>query len=122
MVPLNASTLFGLMAAASLGACQSNGAATPAVLETADELTMAEVKAALARAMNDASVEIGPGDLTQTSTISALPPRLNPNEDRSLAAPTQFDLMIRDGACFLVRRDTDEEFALANVACKPAGE
>lgn len=121
MLSLNGSTLFGMMAATALGACQSNGAAMPAVLETADEPTIAEVKSVLARAMNDASVEIGAGDLTEVSTITALPPQLNPNEDRSLAAPTQFDLMIRDGSCFLVRRDTGEEFALSGVACKPAG-
>jgi len=121
MVTPGGSTLFGMMGAAALGACQSSAAAAPAVLETADARTIAELKSVLARAMNDASVDIGPGDLTQTSTISALPPRLNPIEDRSLAAPTQFDLMIRGGDCFLVRRDTNEEFALNGVACKPAG-
>lgn len=116
-------SIFGLLAVAGaflLGGCQSAGAPEAAVLEAADSQTMAEVKSVLARALNRASVEIGPGDPTKTPTISALPPRLAPSEDRSLAAPTYFDLAIKDGACVLIRRDTGEEFALTGVRCKPA--
>lgn len=110
----------GAIAAMSVTGCQSAVVSTPAVLAIADEPTLAEVRAVLARAMNDAGVEIGPGDLTKTSTVIALPKRLNPNEDRSLARPTQFDLVIQGDRCALVRRETGEEFVLNGVACKPA--
>lgn len=103
-----------------LAGCQSTVVPVPAVLSNADEPALSELRSVLARAMNDASVEIGPGDLTRTSTVTALPRRLNPNEDRSLARPVQFDLVVEGERCFLIRRDTGEEFALTGVACRPA--
>lgn len=121
MAPPEYLTFSSAIAAVVLAACQSNVVSTPAVLAIADEPALAEVRSVLARALNEASVEIGPGDLTKTSTVSALPHRLNPNEDRSLAKPAQFDLVIRGGECLLVRRETGEEFALRGVACKPSG-
>ncbi len=101
-----------------VSACQSNNAATFSALEDAGDETMAEVKSVLARAMNTASVEIGPGDLTETSTISVLPPPLNPYEDRSTVKPTLFDIMIKGSRCYVVRRDTGDEYELAGVSCR----
>ncbi len=102
--------------------CQSNQPRTPATLERADPETLARVEAVLAQAMGDASIELGPADLAATTTISVLPPRLTPYEDRSLARPTQFDIMLEGARCLLVRRDTGEEYDLDGVACRPAGE
>lgn len=106
--------------AALMCACQSNGAQTPAVLAAADAETMAAVKSVLAEAMDRAGVELGPGNPTQTSTISVLPPPLSPHEDRSTASPTQFDIVLKGSNCFVIRRDTGEEFELKGVSCKPA--
>lgn len=108
----------GLFAgAALLGACQSAGADMNAVLESADAASMADIRATLARAMGKASVELGPEDLTRGSSISVLPPPLSSREDRSLVTPTIFDLVLRGDACFLVRRDTGEAFALKDARC-----
>lgn len=110
-----------LLLAASLlaGACQSAPRNGYAVLASTDADTMTTVRLTLARAMNVASVEIGPGDLSAQSTISVLPPPPSSNEDRSTVMPTQFDIMLKDGACVVVRRDTGEAFALDGVKCRP---
>jgi len=113
--------LLVMIGAFTLGACQSNGDVTPAVLAEADDETMAEVKSVLARAMNTARVELGPGDLTKTSTISVLPPRLSPDEDRSTVKPTQFDIVLKGSRCFVVRRDTGDEYELVGVSCRALG-
>lgn len=108
-----------LSALAVLAACQTTEASGAAVLTSADENVMIDVKAVLATALNKASVEIGPGDLTKTSVITVLPPPLGPNETRSPAKPIRFDI-VKDGeVCFVVRKDTGEAFALENVSCKP---
>jgi hypothetical protein len=108
----------GVIAFATLfGACQSAGADNRAVLESADAASMADVRATLARAMGKASVELGPEDLTRGSSISVLPPRLSSREGRSLSVPTLFDLVMRGEACYFVRRDTGEAFALKSARC-----
>ena len=109
-----AASAFGLFA------CQSVGAATPATLANADAETLSRVKTTLARAVNRARVELGPGDFTQSSVIPVLPPPLSANEDRSPATPVIFDIVMEDGECFLVRRDTGEAFVLEGVECRSA--
>lgn len=105
----------GLIAATS---CATGGAQTPAVLSSSDAAAMAALKSALATAMNAPSVELGPGDPAQNSTVSVLPPRPGPYEGRSTAMPTLFDIVMRGDACFVVRRDSGEAFPLAGVSCR----
>ncbi len=107
-----------LIGALMTSACQSYQTRTYAVLVTADSQTMAAVKSVLARAMNTASVDIGPGDLTKTSVISVLPPRPGLHEDRSTVMPTLFDIIIKGSTCFVVRRDTGDEHVLSGIACR----
>jgi hypothetical protein len=110
--------LAAILAAAALaGACKS---AAPAVLTESDEAAISRLKAALATAMGRSQIELGPGDPTQSSTISVLPLPPGPLEDRSLARPTIFRLAIEGDDCFVVREDTRERFPLEGVACKPA--
>ena len=111
--------LLFLASAALAGACQSVSAGTPATLAAADEETVAQIKAVLAHAMDQTKIEIGAEDLTATSVISVLPPPLSEHEDRSPATPTQFDLVIKNGACYAVRRDTGEAYELKNISCQP---
>jgi hypothetical protein len=101
------------------GACQSD--AVPAVVSRADAGAMNQLKAALARAMGRASVELGPGDPAQSPVISVLPLPPGPLEDRSLAKPTIFHLEIAGGACTLVRQDTGERFPAEGVDCRAVG-
>lgn len=110
------SMLASLLAA---GACQTPAASTPAALTATDAETMAVLKATLADAMGRAQIDLGPEDLTAMSSISVLPPPAGPAEDRSLARPTQFDLMMKADTCYAVRRDTGEEYALTGVSCRP---
>jgi hypothetical protein len=90
------------------------------VLAKADDATMARVKAALAKEMGRSPIQLGPGDPTQTSTISVLPLPPGPLEDRSLAKPTIFRLEIEGGGCVLVREDTGSRVVLDGVECKAA--
>ncbi len=97
-------------------------AKVPAVLVSSDDQTLAELKSALAEAMGTTRVEIGPGDLTQQSVISVLPPRLGPLEGHSVAKPTQFNLMKTGSKCYAVRRGTGEAYELSGVTCRALDE
>ncbi len=97
-------------------------AKVPAVLISSDDQTLADLKSVLAEAMETASVELGPSDLTQGSVISVLPPRLGPLEGHSMAKPTQFDLMKNGSKCYAVRRDTGEAYPLSGVTCRALNE
>jgi hypothetical protein len=112
-------TAFMLLASVSPAACQSVSPRTPAVLVSADEETLARLRALLAEAMGTARVDLGPEDLTQSSVISVHPPRLGPLEGRCPAVPTQFDLMLDGGQCFAVRRGDGDAHALPEIACRP---
>ncbi|MEM8771856.1 MAG: hypothetical protein AAGD92_09440 [Pseudomonadota bacterium] len=112
-------TLFVFFAAA----CQSvTKAAQPASLSSNDAATMDSVRAVVAKALGRASVEFARTDLTEKTTILVLPPRLSGFEDRSLAVPIYFDIVLRGDACYVVRRETGEEFSLADIKCDLAGD
>ncbi len=110
--------VFAAMGVILLSACQSTDAKTYAVLVSADDQTMTALKSVLASALGQASVEIGPGDLTKTSVVAVLPPRLAQQEDRSVVQPDLFDLMINGAKCIVVRRQTGEEYDLRDVSCR----
>ena len=99
------------------GACQTSGATRPATLETADEATLARVKAVAAEAVGRAQIRLGAGDLTETSTLTVLPPPLGPNETASPAMPTVFDIVTHGSDCLLVNRSTGEQFMIEGVSC-----
>ena len=107
-----------LLAGVLAGACKSTAA--PAVLTHADEAAMGRLKAALAKAMGQAEVQLGPGDPTQSPVLSVLPLPPGPLEDRSLAKPTIFRLVIEGETCLLVREDTGERVVLEGVDCRAA--
>jgi hypothetical protein len=104
---------------AAPAACQSVESSAPAVLASGDAENLAALNAALARAMGRARIELGASDPTVAPSVSVLPPPLGSHEDRSTVVPTQFNLILRDGACFAVRGDTGEAFELAGVRCRP---
>ncbi len=108
-----------LTGAATVIACQSHSAPSPAVLVDADDDAMTVLNATLADAMGRANVELGPGDLAANSEITVLPPPVGPGEDRSLATPTYFDLMLVGDRCVVVHRDTAARYALDGVSCRP---
>lgn len=109
-----------LLGAVFAGCCQTIAEAQPAVLARADDVTMTRLKAALAKEMGRSPIELGPGDPTQTSTLSVLPLPPSALEDRSLAKPTIFRLEIADDACTLVREDTGARIPLDGVDCRLA--
>ena len=102
------------------GACQTSGATRPATLETADEATLARVKAVAAEAVGRAQIRLGEGDLTETSTLTVLPPPLGPNETSSPAMPAVFDIVTNGEDCFLVSQSTGQSYALDGVGCVAA--
>lgn len=113
--------LLGVGALLSGGCVTGVAHSMPAVLVSADEETMAALKAVLADALEVGRVELGAGDPTTSPVIAVLPPKLGPHEDRSTARPTLFDIELRGGRCVVVRRDTGEAFDLAGLACRAYG-
>ena len=109
-----------VLVATLVGACQSSSAAAPAVLVDAEAAAMEQVKASVAKAIGRAQVELGPGDLTQSSVVSVLPPAPGPLEGRSLAKPMIFRLEIEGGHCSLVREETNVRVTLGGLICRRA--
>jgi hypothetical protein len=107
-------------AAAALAGCQSVGGPVPAVLSSSDAATIDRLKTALASAMGRAQVELGPGDPTQSPTVSVLPRPVGPPDDRSLAVPTVFRLEIEGGECFVVREENGARTRIDGAQCRPA--
>lgn len=109
-------------AVAGLAACQAATltAPQPAVLTEVTPAAMETMTSVLARAVGRARVELGPSDLTQQSAIPVLPPPPGTHENRSLAMPVIFDLVIREGRCFVKEREGNRMHALPGVACRPA--
>ncbi len=120
MRPVTAATALALFAAGLPGACQMTDAPVPAVLADDDAQTLAALRSALSKAVGRARIELGAGDPTRLSTVSVLPPRPVAPDDRSPAMPDLFDLVIRDGSCYAVHRDTGDTYELEGVACVPA--
>ena len=112
-VSLSAAVLASLLT----GACQTSASTRPATLETADEATLARVKAVATNAVGRARIKLGEGDLTKTSTLVVLPPPLGPNETASPAMPTVFDIVTHGRDCLLVNRSTGEQFKIKGVSC-----
>ena len=91
-----------------------------AVLQEADEASIAAIKTVISKSMNRAEVQFGPGDLTRSSVISVLPPPLAPIEGRSTVRPTLFTLMMLGGDCLLRRDDSDELLPVPDIDCELA--
>jgi hypothetical protein len=109
--------LLGALAASA--ACQSTATARPAVLVTADAQTMAQLKATLARALGRTDIDLGASNPLQSPTITVLPPRPSPYEDRSRALPAVFRLELVGERCFVTAEATGERHVLEAVRCRP---
>jgi len=124
----SACRVLGAVSAALIASCHTTATATPspAVLVSADTESMEMVKTTLAKAMNKNSVKLGAGDLTQSPTISVLPPRsyapagAPQNQAGNFTLPTAFTLMMDGAECYFVKDGTDIKFLLNGVKCKPA--
>lgn len=109
---------IAFVAAFLAAACQTSLASQSAVLQSGDAETMVKVKGALAGAMGRADIEFGASDPTETPVISVLPRQPSAYEDRNPATPTLFDLILNEGVCYAVRRNTGETYVLDGVACR----
>ena len=117
---MRAAARFGIAVAvmASLSACQTlAGSASSASVDLGDGSTRAAVTAVLANAVGRAQIDLGPVNDAETSVISVLPPKPGIYEMNSTAKPVQFDIVLRDGHCVAVRRDTGAAYELG-VSCK----
>ena len=110
--------LFSLLLAM---ACKSeNSKALPALLLPGDQSSLQLVRNAVfdsVRGMNVASID---GDMTVTSSLVASPREPNQYEMNSIFMPVWFELIIRDGNCYLVNKNEQFEVSLPYVKCKPA--
>ncbi len=107
------------LSAIIMSACHTASADTAATLVSDDPQTMQVLKSTLASAMKKARVELGAGNLTQNSVVSVLPPR-DPFNMNNPALPEQFDIRLRQGACYVVKRNTGEAYMLEGIDCQPA--
>lgn len=112
--------MFASLSLFALPACQTHADTTPARLTTADAANLTLLKTALGEAMGRANIEIAQADLTTATHVSVLPPPPGAFETHSLAMPVAFDIVLDDGVCTLVRRDTGEHHAAPGLACRPA--
>lgn len=103
-----------------LTACQTESAARPAVLLHADAAARSQVQAAAAAALGRGRVELGPEDLTTSSTVSVLPAPPSRYQDRNPGLPIRFRLLVRGEECLLKRQDTGQLYPLSGLACRPA--
>jgi len=103
------------------GGCQTMAPAhaVPASVDVSDPQTLSHLKAALAPAVGRANIEFGPSAAARTTTLGVLPPPLGPLETHSTALPILFEVVIKDGKCLAVRRDTGTEVELTGVTCRP---
>lgn len=109
-------TLTGLL---GFTACQSVAADQAAWLAPkADSLN--DLKAALGEMMQTRRIDLGPSDPTQSTSLTVLPPPISPHETRSTALPVRFDLIMRNGKCYVVRHDNGDSRELPQGACVPA--
>ena len=98
-------------------ACMSKPINYPARLTTSDAATVKRVMATLTQATGSQRIVLGPENLATTTTISVLPPPLGQYETRSPAMPEFYDIVKREGGCYLVQRTTGASYALNGVAC-----
>ncbi|NNU15411.1 hypothetical protein HK107_03595 [Parvularcula sp. ZS-1/3] len=108
-------TLIASVAALTAASCASIGAQEAVLLPGAVEGAKAKAAAALGRA----SIELGKPDPTEQSQFIVLPPRLGSGEDRSLAKPQVFVIMLDGGECVLYDGKMDP-ISLGEGVCKPA--
>lgn len=109
------SLLLGLFA---LTACQHTQADVPAVLADDSEATRFALKQSLMEALSDNSIRFGASDPAISDTFSILPMPLSPEDDRSLASPTLYKLVLRGATCLAVRQEDGTEFELPDVPCR----
>jgi len=106
----------------ALSACQTlAGAGTQARIAPYDAYAEQVLKSALSSSLHRANIDLGPSDPSASSSITVLPPPVGPYETNSVALPIRFDIVLRDGVCYVVRTKTREAFALKDVMCVPLG-
>lgn len=107
-------------ALAACACCTAPDTPQPALLASADEATVSQLKAYLGEALGRADIELGAGDLLTATSVAVLPPPLGPNEGASPVRPVIFDLQLAGSDCEAVRRDTGTIVRLEGIACRPA--
>ena len=93
--------------------------ARAALLLSGDERSLAHLKDQLGDLVGRANIELGASDPTIRSSVSVLPPRPGSLETHNVSLPTVFDLILKNGDCFVVRQETGEETRLQDVTCVP---
>ncbi|ESQ74244.1 hypothetical protein ABAC402_14860 [Asticcacaulis sp. AC402] len=88
----------------------------PATVDLGDSDTRAAVTSALAKAVGKARIELGASD---GAVVTVLPPPLGPHETHSTAQPIRFDIVLEDGQCLAIRRDTQRAWPMPGVTCRP---
>jgi hypothetical protein len=97
--------------------CATNVGPQPARLSNTSPQTMERVKAVLATAMGTNRIELGPENLSTSTSLTVLPPPLGPMDTRSLAVPSVFDIVKEGPSCALVLRTNGRRFPMTGVAC-----
>lgn len=107
------------LAILGLAGCQHNSDRTAAVLSDRSPETLSSLKAGLGEAMGRTFIELGASDPTEQPMVSVLPLPLGETNDISLESPTLFDLVLENGVCLAINRETGDETILSEVPCRP---
>lgn len=102
----------------ALSACQTVAGSRSASVDLGDPATRQALENALGRAIGRARVALGPSQSDIASTVTVLPPPPGPHETRSMALPVHFDIVVDNGRCLAVRRDTKDVYELPGVDCR----
>jgi hypothetical protein len=103
--------------ALSGGGCASPPHHVPARIVSPDAATLAALQQVLAEATGRKNVRLGAYDPSMMTSVTALPSKLSPYEDRSLGKPIAFDVVLKGGDCYLVNRANKMEYGLGPLAC-----
>lgn len=91
-----------------------------AVLADDSAETLAMVERELLHAIEKPGWSLDTTAISTSSIMTLRPPKPDPLNTRNPNVPLKLELKYREGACFAVRADTDEEIPLPDVRCKPA--
>jgi hypothetical protein len=116
-----------LLALCAAAACQNFSPQDdePAVLVNPSPEARAELGRVLREALGQRDLLLAPDALTATSVLALEPAARGDLErpsptGRLLGRPETFRLVINDGACYLIRTETNERWPLEHSTCRPA--
>jgi len=113
-------SVYAIMAAIMLSACQTTAGAQPAKLLSNDAQTLSQLKTVLGQSLGRSDIQFSKSDPNEKSVITVLPKRHLGNgrlQTQDFAMPIIFDLIKEGTKCYAINRGTEEKIRLSNIPC-----